>query len=177
MLASVKNFSTLVRGATTRRICSSVKLFSLKSDHVKPTKLTDLHKYETESVRGNRKLRRFGYETKIAEIGFLPRLQDSPEPINTLKAYKPKNAWTEKRALFGQNDYIDILGEPGKARPTDNMQGVPPWLRGFQGNEYQMLLLKRQQFAHWKVTRPKSFHDLSYRIRFLFKKLNNKTKT
>lgn len=27
---------------------------------------------------------------------------------------------------------IDILGEPGKARPTDNMQGVPPWLRGFQ---------------------------------------------
>ncbi len=57
-----------------------------------------------------------------------------------MPAYQPSKTWTERKALFGQNDYIDILGDQEGVTPIQFQTQVPQWLRGFQGNEYQVKL-------------------------------------
>ncbi|KAH9376437.1 hypothetical protein HPB48_022608 [Haemaphysalis longicornis] len=74
------------------------------------------------------------------------------------------------------NEEQDILGN-GTMKPIHIMRGVPGWLQGFQGNEFQMLLRKRPQVYHWRETRPTDFHKLNKRIRFLYKVLNHRTRS
>ena len=51
---------------------------------------------------------------KVKQEGPLPRLRDDSKAITALGPYKAKNNWAEHRALHGQNDYIDILGQQTK---------------------------------------------------------------
>ncbi|CAH1775529.1 unnamed protein product [Owenia fusiformis] len=114
--------------------------------------------------------RRYGYKVKVHTGGLLPR---DDAKLHTMPTYIPKDAWDPKRALFGQNDYIDILGD-GTLHPRDLVKG-PIWLRGFRGNEMQRLI-RRVKMNRKKLhdTFPKKLHDIQKRIKFLHKRYNHR---
>lgn len=118
--------------------------------------------------------RRYGYRDPISlKSGTLPRT-DEPLPI---PKYEPKDAWSRKRALFGQNDYIDILGD-GKVHPSTLMYHIPHWLRGFAGNEMQRLIRQHKMVGwHLEENRPTHFKNLRKRIKRLYRFYNLKLKT
>ncbi len=105
----------------------------------------------------------------------LPRVKEESGPLRTIPNETKPDKWRPKEALFGQNDYIDILGD-GSIHPSRLMSSVPHWLRGFRGNELQMLTRKRIAYRYWKWCRPKKWTELNKRIDYLYKKLNYKTK-
>lgn len=52
---------------------------------------------------------RYGFKDDFFPRGLLARPKDTHRVIQ-MPIYRPKDRWNTKRALFGQNDYIDILG-------------------------------------------------------------------
>lgn len=112
--------------------------------------------------------RRFGYKyTNSYRGGLLPRpdpkLNDEDLPM---PEYKKVDRWSTKKATFGQNDYIDILGD-GTVKPVDLVR-APDWLIGFKGNELERL--NRQMRFHGnelKAKNPNKFHDINKRIKYL----------
>ncbi len=126
----------------------------------------------SQAVRGFKTkgeyFRRFGYKYNQHFTGGLlprpdPKLND--EPL-AMPEYKPTDRWTVKKATFGQNDYIDILGN-GTVKPVDLIIG-PDWLVGFKGNELQRLNRQiRFHGSELKAKNPNKFHDINKRIKYL----------
>jgi len=148
------------------------------SQYFNPTVTSVRFRYHADKVARGPVQRRYGYEEKLIRGGTLPRLADA-KPL-AMPEYNPKNVWNEKRALFGQNDYIDIMGPSDSAlHPVKLMYNVAPWLRGFKGNEYQMLLRKKKFVSKrgYPLSHPTKWVELNDRIGALYKYLNRKTKS
>ncbi|XP_013412012.1 39S ribosomal protein L51, mitochondrial [Lingula anatina] len=113
---------------------------------------------------------RYGYNKKIFDRGLLPRLKNDENPLPIPKK-RPKDLWEPKRALFGQNDYIDILGD-GSVHPTDTLRG-PWWLRGWRGNEMRRIIRRLNLTgAKLRYYRPTKYKQLKKRLKFLYKRHN-----
>jgi hypothetical protein len=58
----------------------------------------------------NRHWYRFGYHDEVKQTGALPRLSEDAKVVDGQRLFEPEAPFAQKRALYGQNDYIDILG-------------------------------------------------------------------
>ena len=99
-----------------------------------------------------------------------PKLNDTPLPMPD---YKDRNTWSLKKSTFGQNDYVDILGD-STLKPVDLIRG-PKWLIGFKGNELQRITRQlRFTGKELKAKNPSKFHDINKRIAYLTWRFNHK---
>lgn len=103
------------------------------------------------------------------------RIPGDSAPLARMVHEDPKDDWHETEALFGQNDYIDILGD-GNIHPARLLSNVPWWLRGWKGNEIQMI--NRQRYAKWHYyeTRPGEWDRMKKRVDWLYSWINRKKK-
>ncbi|CAF3967869.1 unnamed protein product [Rotaria sp. Silwood2] len=116
----------------------------------------------------------YGHEPKYYQGGYLPRAVHLKDPPSYLPPFIDPQEWTLEAATFGQNDYIDILGDEN-VEHWQLVRNAPFWLRGFQGNELQHLLRRLKfQGKHLEENQPQRYSDLITRIRYLMFKINFK---
>jgi len=155
---------TLQLGSVVTRACSSYDAYPKMEDTPDP-----FH----PKIK-----RRYGNTYKLYSGGPLPRPKGDYEdkPVGGYDNqidFSKRDQWSSKKALFGQNDYIDILGD-GSVHPYQLMQG-PKWLRGFKGNELQRLVRRMKYEGRMlQDLYPQKYHELRKQIFFLYKRLNTR---
>ncbi|KAI3421977.1 39S ribosomal protein L51, mitochondrial [Globodera pallida] len=122
--------------------------------------------------KATNKIKDTGYYFRYHREGIeaLPRIPDSREPL-----YKPKSKisepWRESQARFGENDYIDLLGD-GSLHPAQLQYHVPRWLRGFPGQHKAIEPIKLIHYRNLYKSKleqnsPHKWHQLNKRIKHL----------
>lgn len=121
--------------------------------------------------------RRFGYEAHHHTEGLLPRLRIKEKRAVFMPLTAKEDPWASHKAREGENDFIKILSDQD-IEQHDLLTHIPDWLRGYKDSrfEYHMLLRKKKEFAHWQYSKPLKWSHLEARIKFLYKRLNNKFK-
>lgn len=121
--------------------------------------------------------RRFGYEPHHQTKGLLPRLKIKEKRLQTMPITCKEDEWSKRRATMGQNDFIKILSDKD-IEQHELLTHIPDWLRGYKDTrrEYSVLMRKRKEFDHWQYTKPLKWLHLEQRIKFLYRRLNNKYK-
>lgn len=105
----------------------------------------------------------------------LPRVPESRDRVFKPK-YKVRDAWRSSQARFGENDYIDLLGN-GMVHPAQLQYHVPRWLRGFPGQHKAIEVVKLIHYRNLykeklKRNAPWQWHQLCKRINYLLQYLN-----
>ena len=121
--------------------------------------------------------RRFGYayDNMLYKGGMLPRpTKEQDDQILPKPNIRKRDTWSLKKSTFGQNDFIDILGEEGRVSPVDLING-PPWLIGFRGNELQRITRQLKMTGEEiKAREPHKYLDMQKRVKFLMWRYNFK---
>ena len=118
----------------------------------------------------DRNIYRYGYQDKCKRSGALPRISNDEETRwSVMDIHTPENPFAQKRALLGQNDYIDILGEdPDMFKPSELNYAQPEWLRKVDNNmtPYLRALYKKRMLekTSYPETHPNTYHRLNMRI-------------
>ncbi|KAE8744897.1 hypothetical protein FOCC_FOCC008462 [Frankliniella occidentalis] len=132
-------------------------------------------RFHKDKIEAGPLKRRYGYTEQAISKGLLPHVKHEKHIPG--RQFIPADNWTPKKALFGQNDYIDIF--TGRIHPTKVLYDVPAYLRGFKGNEFQCLMRKQKMQKHgeipWKY--PSTWRDMNKRIGWLYRYLNRHTRT
>lgn len=123
------------------------------------------------------KQKRIGYEAHHHTRGHLPRLSRKEASLSTMPITMKEDNWSPRLATKGENDFIRILGDES-VQQHDLLTHIPDWLRGYKNTnrEYSVLQRKRAEFEHWKFTKPLKWFHLEQRIKFLYRRINNKYK-
>lgn len=125
--------------------------------------------------RGEKPIR-IGYEAHHHERGMLPRLSIKEKRLPTMPITATEDPWSNRLATMGKNDFIRILGDQ-EVQQHDLLTHIPDWLRGYKANrEYSVLMRKRKEFDYWRYTKPLKWLHLEQRIKFLYRRINNKYK-
>uniref|UniRef100_A0A0M3IIU0 Large ribosomal subunit protein mL51 n=2 Tax=Ascaris TaxID=6251 RepID=A0A0M3IIU0_ASCLU len=105
----------------------------------------------------------------------LPRIPNCRVPV-ARPQYKVREPWSEAQARFGENDYIDLLGD-GSVHPAQLQYHTPAWLRGFPGQHRANELIKLIHFRNlhkekMQINSPRRWHELNKRIKYLLQRHN-----
>lgn len=121
--------------------------------------------------------RRFGYEPHHQTRGLLPRLKIKEKRLPCQPMTAKEDVWSNRLARQGENDFIKILGDED-IEQHELLTNIPDWLRGYRNTdrEYSVLLRRRKEFSHWRYSKPIKWQHLEQRIRFLYRRINNKYK-
>ena len=121
--------------------------------------------------------RRYGYEPHHHTQGLLPRLKKKEKMLSSKPVTSVEDPWSKRQARKGENDFIKILGDPDYEQ-HDLLTHIPDWLRGYKNTnrEYSVLMRKRKEFEDWQYTKPTKWLHLEQRIKFLYRRINNKYK-
>ncbi|KAH9504382.1 39S ribosomal protein L51, mitochondrial [Bulinus truncatus] len=179
LISSVSEKNLYKQGATFFRCAhetSSSKNENSLTTYKKETKVMNKDRsFEHASKSPYKKPgpRRYGHFIEYMTNGVLPRHE---RPVRSLPPYKAPENWITKKALFGQNDYIDILGD-GTVHPADLLTG-PRWLIAFKANERDRLIRQLEwEGSRLKLFYPSEYNRIQKRIRFLTKLYNHKRKS
>ncbi|KAL3068099.1 hypothetical protein niasHT_038089 [Heterodera trifolii] len=122
--------------------------------------------------KATNKIKDVGYYFRYHRPGIdaLPRIPDCKEQLYRPK-YKIREPWRESQARFGENDYIDLLGD-GSLHPAQLQYHVPRWLRGFPGQHRAIEPVKLIHYRNLYKSKleqnsPHKWHQLNKRIKYL----------